>query len=388
MLKKYLLSTVLLLLLTSCGPSSSSEKQDAGAPSTTSVAVSASEVTNDHKSVIEDEQNAKDVKNETIKDQNDREVEVSYPVKRIACMQHHSFDILTQLGKSDLIVATEDKLEKDLGEYIKDYVDTEKIPRCGTLAEPDVEAIAATKPDLVLLAAQANPDAIAKLEKLGIATLVITLRGEGKQEEAQNPRLSDADKAYTDGLEWVVKTLGKLTDSEKRADELWDFCIQSRKMVEDTIKDIDDKDLKRVFVANENDQTYGNDKYVGCQLLRAGAKNVASEEITGYKPYSVEQLYKWNPEIIIVQDRYPEVLEMIKTDAKYKDLDAVKNDQIIEAPYWTKPFGNPDTDSIALGELYLAHKFYPEKISKETVEKRAQEFYEKFYGKEFTGKVD
>lgn len=50
----------------------------------------------------------------------------------------------------------------------------------------------------------------------------------------------------------------------------------------------------------------------------------AAEDISGYKEYSIEQLYNWDPEIIIVQDRYPQVYEEITTDEKYKELSAVK----------------------------------------------------------------
>ncbi|MDO5755193.1 MAG: ABC transporter substrate-binding protein [Tissierellia bacterium] len=324
-----------------------------------------------------------------ITDQNDRKVKVKVPVERIVCLQHHSFDILTQLGVEDKIVATEDKLEGNLGDYITDLVpEVKDMPRAGTLAEPNVEMVAEQKPDLVLVAAQANPDAIAQLEELGIPTLVITLRGEGAQEEAQNPRLSDADSAYTEGLKWVVETFGKLTNTEERAEKLWNFCMESRAMVDENVDEIPDDERVRVFIANEEDQTYGDDKYVGVQLLRAGAVNVASKDIQGYKPYNMEQLAAWNPDVIIVQDRYPEVYERIISDPQYEALKAVQEGKVIVAPYWTKPWGNPDTDSVALGELWLAHQFYPEKIDRETVEKRAKEFYQEFYNAEFTGQVE
>ena len=126
---------------------------------------------------------------------------------------------------------------------------------------------------------------------------------------------------------------------------------------------------------------------MGSQLLRAGAINVASKEIQGYQPYTFEKLAQWNPDVIIVQDRYQEVYDEIMTDAKYKELKAVKEGNVLLAPYWTKPWGNPDTDSIALGELWLAHQFYPDKISKEVVQERAKTFYESFYGVPFTGEV-
>lgn len=324
-----------------------------------------------------------------ITDQNGRSVKVKYPVERIACMQHHSFDILTQLGVHDKIVLTEDKLEKNLGEYItKIYPGVKDLPRGGTLSEPNVEAIAAVKPDLVLVAAQANPDAVAGLEKLGIPTLVITLRGEGKQAEAQSPRLADADKAYTDGLQWVVETYGKLTGVEEKAKKLWEFCMESREMVNSKVDDIADDQRVRVFVAMPENKTYGNDKYVGTQLLRAGAVNVTAADIQGNGPYNAEQLANWNPDYIIVQDRYMDLYDMFTKDAQYAELKAVKEGKVIISPYWTKPWGNPDTDSIALGELWLAHKFYPDKISKEDVESRAKTFYSEFYGTEFTGVVE
>ena len=126
---------------------------------------------------------------------------------------------------------------------------------------------------------------------------------------------------------------------------------------------------------------------MGCQLLRAGAVNVAAQDIQGYKPYTFEMLAAWDPEVIIVQDRYPDVYQTITTDAKYGELSAVKNGKVLMAPYWTKPWGNPDADSIALGELWLANKFYPEKVSADTVRDFADRFYRDFYGVEFAGAV-
>ena len=178
-----------------------------------------------------------------------------------------------------------------------------------------------------------------------------------------------------------------LSGREEKAEQLWNFAMDSRAYVEEKLSDISDSDRVRVFIANENNQTYGDDKYVGCMLLRAGGINVAAEDISGYKEYSLEQLYNWDPEIIIVQDRYPQVYEQITTDERYQELSAVKNGKVILAPYWTKPFGNPDSDSVALGELWMAHQFYPDRITAEYVQERAEEFYQEFYGVEFTGSV-
>ena len=120
-------------------------------------------------------------------------------------------------------------------------------------------------------------------------------------------------------------------------------------------------------------------------MLRAGAINVAAADIQGNGTYTVEQLANWDPDVIIIQDRYMDLYEQFTTDAKYAELRAVKDGNVLLAPYWTKPWGNPDTDSMALGELWLAHQFYPEAVSEEEVLDRAKQFYSDFYGIEFTG---
>lgn len=321
-------------------------------------------------------------------DQGDYECTVTVPVERMCVMQHHSLDMLCQLGQQDKVVGTESKWEGDLDAYMRDvFPGIDDLATPGDLSEWNVEELVSLEPDVVIAASQANPDAMQQVRDLGIPVVMVSLRAEGRQEEAQNPRLSDADSAYTDGCEWAIKTLGRLTGSLDRAEEIWDFCLESRQIVDDAVGDIPDEDRVRVFIANEGNQTYGNDKYVGCQLLRAGAVNVAAQDIQGYKEYTFEQVANWDPDVIIVQDRYQEVYDEITTDPAWAEFRAVKDGNVLLAPYWTKPWGNPDTDSIALGELWLAHQFYPDKVDVDTVLGRAQEFYQRFYGIEFDGTV-
>ena len=53
--------------------------------------------------------------------------------------------------------------------------------------------------------------------------------------------------------------------------------------------------------------------------------------------FTLEQLANWDPDVIIVQDRYPEVYEDVTTKPEYAELKAVKDGNVILAPYWTKP---------------------------------------------------
>ena len=325
----------------------------------------------------------------SFKDQNDYDVTVAVPCERMVVLQHHSLDMLCQLGAQDSIVGIVDSWQKNLGDYMLDvFPGIDKLDMPGGLDTWNVEQIAELNPDVVIAASQAPEDAMQQVRDLGIPVVVVSLRGEGKQAEAQNPRLADADAAYTEGCEWAIKTLGKLAGKEEVAEEIWNFCLDSRSIVDAAVGDISDDDRVKVAVL-ANGIAYGNDKYVGCQLLRSGAVNAAAlAGVQGNTDYNAELVATWNPEAIITQDRYPDDYKTITTDPQYAELQAVKDGKVIEAPYWTKPWGNPDTDSIALGELWLSHTFYPEKVSAEQVEEKAKAFYEQFYGIEFTGTVE
>ncbi|MBQ6586064.1 MAG: ABC transporter substrate-binding protein [Coriobacteriales bacterium] len=322
------------------------------------------------------------------KDQNDYDVSLLVPCERIVVLQHHCLDMLCQLGAQDRIVGVVDSWKKNLGDYMTTvFPGIESMPTPGGLSEWNVEKIAELQPDVVIAASQAPEDAMKQIKDLGIPVVVISLRGEGKQAQAQNPRLANADAAYTEGLQWAITTLGKISGKDDVAANIWSFVEESRALVDKAVGNIADADRVKVAVL-ANKIAYGNDKYVGCQLLRAGAVNaVALAGVQGNTDFNAELVAKWDPDVIITQDRYPEDYKTITTDPGYAEVRAVKAGKVIEAPYWTKPWGNPDTDSMALGELWLAHTLYPDKVSAKEVQDRAEAFYQQFYGIKFSDTV-
>ena len=364
-----------------CGQSSSGGASASSASASSSASGSASSASSSASSAAK--------QTVSFKDQNDNDVTVEIPCERMVVLQHHSLDMLCQLGAQDRVVGVVDSWKKNLGDYMTEvFPGIDKLPTPGGLQEWNVEQIAALNPDVVIAAAQAPEDAMQQVRDLGIPVVVVTLRGEGKQAEAQNPRLANADAAYTEGCEWAVKTLGMLSGKDDTAEEIWNFCLDSRDIVDKAVGDIKDDERVKVAVL-ANGIAYGNDKYVGCQLLRSGAVNAAAlAGVQGNTDYNAELVATWNPEAIITQDRYPDDYKTITTDPQYAELQAVKDGKVIEAPYWTKPWGNPDTDSIALGELWLAHTFYPDKVSAKQVQDKANDFYDWFYGIKFTDTVE
>jgi iron complex transport system substrate-binding protein len=132
-------------------------------------------------------------------------------------------------------------------------------------------------------------------------------------------------------------------------------------------------------MANPDLNTYGSGKYTGLMMQHAGAMNVAAATVKGARQVSLEQVLQWNPQVIFVQDRYPEVVKEITTDPQWQTIDAVKNHRVWLMPEYAKAWGYPMPEALAIGELWMAKKLYPERYKNVDVDAQAQDYYQRFY---------
>jgi iron complex transport system substrate-binding protein len=316
-----------------------------------------------------------------VTDQLSRKVLVPADVKRIVALHHHTLDILLELGQGDKLVGVVDKWKGLIGDYIEGiYPRLAELPTPGGLTEINIEAVAALNPDVVFFAHQLPEEFVKKLEDLGIPAIGISLyTADREQASTLSPKLIDPDNAYTDGMEKALRLIGKITGSDERAGRLWQLIVKNRAIATDRLKNIKPEDRVRVYMTNPNMYTYGTGRYVGVALNRAGAHNVA-EGLGGYVQVSLEQIADWNPEVVFVQSRYGNLLDEIKNDPAWKDIDAVKNGKLILTPDYVKPWGHPCPESMAIGEIWLAKTFYPELFKDVDVEALVRDFYQEFYG--------
>ncbi|MBZ4270522.1 ABC transporter substrate-binding protein, partial [Mycobacterium tuberculosis] len=98
--------------------------------------------------------------------------------------------------------------------------------------------------------------------------------------------------------------------------------------------------------------TYGAGKYTGLMMAHAGALNVAAASVKGARQVSLEQVLEWNPQVIFVQDRYPQVVKQIENDPQWQTIDAVKHHRVWLMPEYAKAWGYPMPEALALGELW------------------------------------
>lgn len=134
----------------------------------------------------------------------------------------------------------------------------------------------------------------------------------------------------------------------------------------------------KLYMANPDFTTYGSGKYTSIIFKRAGGLNVAEALFNGYKQISKEELIKLNPEVIFIQERYPQVKDELK-DSSITSVKAIQNKAIYMMPQYAKAWGYPTPEAMALGEFWVAKMLYPEILKDFDLDKKVDEYYKLFY---------
>lgn len=322
----------------------------------------------------------------TVVDQLGRTVTIPAEPKRIVCLQHHTLDIILELQAGDKLVGVVNKWQNLISPRLAEiYPNLKDLPTPGDLETVNIEALTKLNPDLVLVTHYIPKNVIEQIEKMGIPVVAISLyKADYEQASKLNPKLKDPDKAYTEGFKEGVTLIGSLVGKEQKAAELIDYTLKNREIVKNRLGSVAGS-RQSCYMANPDMYTYGTGKYTQVIIERAGGRNVA-EEVDGYKQVTMEQVMKWNPEVIFVQDRYEKVADEIRTSRLWQEIAAVKNGRVYVAPEYAKPWGHPCPESMALGELWLAKKLYPDTFADIDMQTKVNEFYTKFYGVAYSGK--
>lgn len=315
----------------------------------------------------------------TITDQLGRNVVLPDEVNKIVVLQHQSLNVLNEINALDKVVGVLSTWEGQLG---KDYIhlapSLKNKPTPGDLKSINYEEILKLKPDVIIVTNYMPKEHMDKMEALKIPVVAISFfKGAKYGKNSTNPEFNDTIKAYDEGFYEGVDLLGKVSNHEKEAKELIDYVKKSQNELKKYTQQI--KDKISVYVANPNLTTYGSGKYTEIFFKRAGGDNVASKYIKGYKQVNPESVLLWNPDVIFVQNRYPDVIDELKNNQALSNLKAIKNDNIYLMPQYAKAWGYPTPEAMAIGEFWVAKKLYPEILKDFDLDKKVSEFYNKFY---------
>lgn len=317
----------------------------------------------------------------TVIDQLGRQVTIPDRVNRVVVLQHQTLNLLVQLDAADDVVGVLSSWKKQLGpEFERFSPRLATIPMPGDLTQVNLESLLAEHPQVVFVANYAPPEMISQIEKAGIPVVAISLRRDAQSEKGKlNPQMNDEEQAYNLGLQEGIRLIAKVVNRESQGEALIDYAFKQRETVGARLKDIPVDQRMRVYMANPDLTTYGSGKYTGLMMQHAGAINVAATSIKGYKQVSMEQVLSWNPQVIFVQDRYPDEVTKITRDPAWQGIDAVKNKRVYLMPEYAKAWGYPMPEALAIGELWMAKHLYPQRFQDIDMNKAANDYYQRFY---------
>lgn len=124
-------------------------------------------------------------------------------------------------------------------------------------------------------------------------------------------------------------------------------------------------------------------------LQHLGVKNVAAEETEGFAQVSIEQIYKWDPDIIfdngpgLCSIRPADILANRVEGIDFSNMSAYKTGRVYDTTLgmwnWTTP--NPD---VPLVLAWMACNTYPEEFADYPLAQTIKDYYKTWYGYDVT----
>jgi iron complex transport system substrate-binding protein len=234
------------------------------------------------------------------------------------------------------------------------------------------EQIVALNPDLVIMKGYMASKSNRPLEALGIPSIYLNL---------ETPEMFYQD----------IRILGQVFQNPDRAEEINAFYQDRVAQVNEAVSSIPEDQKSDVLILRYSDR--GGEtafflppsNWIQTRLAEeAGGKPVwvSGEAESGWQVVSFEQVAAWNPDQIYLIDYGSEasqVVERLKADSLWRELQAVQDDQLYAFPSDFYSWDQPDTRWI-LGLQWLATKIHPEQTAQLDIMGEARSFYTMLYG--------
>ncbi|NGM63989.1 ABC transporter substrate-binding protein [Sphingobacterium sp. SGR-19] len=285
-------------------------------------------------------------------------VALKHPARRVVVLFEPMVDELYMLQAGEAIVGIPEQVYQHASSYrflskLDERIARKEIatPTYGGRAN-NVESVIGLRPDLAIVYEQ-DKETITQLEGLNIPVFAVSSKNK--------------QRIYSE-LRGVATLLGK----EQRAAELISYVEEQLKKMDRPTHGV----RKKVYYAWSKGRvlsTSGKGSLMDLSIEAAGAENACPLEMEAPN-IGAEQLYSWNPDIIVLWNSSLNDVYDLKELAA---LPAVKNKEV----YVLTPTFNfdPHTIKFMLFAKQLRHWCYPEE-SAEELEKEIQEALDTLYG--------
>jgi iron complex transport system substrate-binding protein len=181
------------------------------------------------------------------------------------------------------------------------------LPKVGDFMNPNIEAITAARPDLILATGGVQQDVIAKLEATGAKVVVI-------------------DPKSLDGLYVSIAKVGKVTGHAEGAFGLVDWMQAAIEAISSKVA-TEAPTTTFLEVGYNPLYTAGSGTLIDDLIAAAGGANVVKQ--SGYVPYSVEALLKADPKVYLAVKGTSGDPGAIAARPGFDKLTAVKEGRIV-----------------------------------------------------------
>ena len=235
----------------------------------------------------------------TVTDDASRTVTVKAEPGRIVSLAPANTEIAFALGLGDKVVGVT---------TYDDYpAEVTSIAKIGDFASPNLEAIAAAKPDLVLATSGVQAEMVTKLEDLGATVVVV-------------------DPQNIAGVYADIERVGKITGASAQAGEL---ATAIKADVEAVRKAVAGAAPVTAFVEIGQNPlfTVGTGTLIDELVALAGGTNVVTQP--GYVGYSAEQLIAADPQVYLATKGSMSDPSALKGRAGFDKLAAVRSGRVV-----------------------------------------------------------
>jgi len=235
-----------------------------------------------------------------------REVTLEGTPSRIVSVSPACTEILFALGLEEEVVG--------VTEYCDYPPEAEQKTKIGTFTTPNLEAIMALEPDLVLATGGVQMETLKRMEELGLTVYAV------------NPKTFDQTLS-------TILEVGKLTGTGAVAEDIVSDMNSRAVEIARRLNRMEEEGRKRprvfyeIFYEN-NVWTAGSSSIISDLIRQAGGENIADVDSSDYYEFSVERLMAENPQVYLVGSGSMFNPGDITKRAGWERIDAVRDGRV------------------------------------------------------------
>ncbi|KPK88498.1 hypothetical protein AMJ80_10985 [bacterium SM23_31] len=230
----------------------------------------------------------------------------------LPCNPHRIVSLICSITETLFALGLEDRIAGRTNYCTRPMPQVESAKKIGGPKNPDIEAILALNPDLVIANIEENEkNDIERLENEGIPVFVTYPR------------------TVKDSLE-LIRTLGLITGKEHEADA---FYRKAENVVHKILKQVASMQYRpnvAYLIWREPYMAINRDTYIHDMITVCGGINIYAEYPQRYPEITIEDIVDAKPDIIFLpSEPFPFKKKHIKEFMRYRAIPAVRNNRVL-----------------------------------------------------------